>query len=154
MKNAVLFVSMFLGALEARADGFRCQTADESLNITVYNQTSRDAGTRNAAVLIVSDPTVATGNRTIARFTADETLDNTGSSYDARVDLRYKDSNRRGEYIGGTRLGELRTINLDVAFSYANPVVEGSDLPAVLTLVKRDGDEIVLDATCARYLAN
>lgn len=153
MKNVALAVSMLvLGAAQANADGFVCQTADGSVNVKAYNQTIPTKGTRNAAVLVVSDPAINYGNKTIARFTAGHTVVNTGSSYLANVDLRYNDSSRKGELIGGTKLGQLKQIKLDVDFSYAAPIEEGTDLDATITLVKRDGNAVELPAICSRYL--
>lgn len=155
MKHIALALSMLvLGAVEAKADGFVCQSNDGSLNIKAYNQTSPVAGTRNAAVLIASDPAVNVGNKTIARFTAGRTLANTSSSYVANVDLRFNDSSRKGELIGGTKLGELKQIKLDVDFSYATPVGNAEELDGTITLVKRNGEVIDLAATCSRYLKN
>jgi hypothetical protein len=153
MKHVALTLSMLvLGAAQAKADGFVCQAADGSLNLRAFNQTAPAAGTRNSAVLIVSDPGVSFGRKTIARFTAGHTLVSQGSSYIANVDLRFNDSNRKGELIGGTKLGELKQIKLDVDFSYAAPVGVGQDVDAQITLTKRNGGKIGLPATCTRYL--
>ena len=153
MKHVALTLSMLvLGAVQAKADGFVCQSTDGSLNLRAFNQTSPVAGTRNSAVLIVSDPAVSFGRKTIARFTAGHTLANTGSTYLANVDLRFNDSNRKGELIGGTKLGELKQIKLDVDFSYAAPVPAGQEVDAQITLTKRNGEKIGLPATCSRYL--
>lgn len=153
MKHVALTLSMLvLGAVQAKADGFVCQSDDGSLNLRAFNQTAPVAGTRNAAVLIVSDPTVSFGRKTIARFTAGHTLANAGSTYLANVDLRYNDSGRKGELIGGTKLGELKQIKLNVAFSYALPIPAGQDVDALITLTKRSGEKIALPASCTRYL--
>jgi hypothetical protein len=145
-------------AAVAQADGFECQTQDSAaraLTVKVYDNTTAEAGTRNAAVLVLSDPAVAAGRKTIARFTdVNSTLANSGATYVANVDLRFNDSGRKGELIGGTKLGELDQIVLDVAFSFAAPVEAGDVVPAKLTLIKRNGDEIELDLDCARYLKN
>jgi hypothetical protein len=136
----------------AFADGFVCTSGD--LKVKVYNQTNPNAGTRNAAVMILSDESVQQGNKTIAKFTAPQTLSNDAASYTAKVDLRYGNSNRAGEYIAGTRLGQIDTITLDVEFSYNTPVDSGDYAMGLLTVVKRNGDVTELDMDCERYLRN
>jgi hypothetical protein len=139
----------------ARADGFNCQTVDGDLNIKVYNHTDAADGTRSSAVMVLSDPAVGAGRKTIAKFTdSNETLTNVGASYETRVDLRFNDSGRKGELIAGTKIGYLKTISVDVAFSYNQPVSHGTELEGTLTLVKRDGSEITRDLVCKRYLKN
>src|SRR5690606_26877325 len=97
--------------------------------------------------------TVQYGRKTIARFDADNSvLNNSGATYGAKVDLRYSDSTRSGENIGGTKLGQLDMIYLDIDFSYGRPVEAGEIVEGVLTLVKRNGQEIELDVDCERYL--
>lgn len=152
MKNVILAFAMLALGAQAKADGFVCQTNDGALNIRAFNKTQPEKGTRNAAVIVVSDATVAYGNKTIARFDADNTAKNSGALYTGKVDLRYNDSSRKGELIGGTKLGELKIIKLGVDFSYAAPVEESAELDATLILIKRDGDVIELPTTCARYL--
>ncbi len=152
-----LVLTMSVSALStaALADGFECQAPTGDLNVKAYNSTHAGEGTRNAAVLILSNPQISSGRKTIARFTdVNGTLANSGASFEADVDLRYNDSARKGELIGGTKLGELDTITLDVAFSYGSPVEAGAELPGKLTLVKRNGDLIELDLVCTRYLKN
>ena len=154
-KIAIAAVSVMVLAASgaARADGFVCQTVEGDLNVKVFNKTRASEGTRNAAVMVLSDPAVSGGRKTIARFTdANETLANEGARYTANVDLRFNDSERKGELIGGTKLGHLKTIDLDVAFSYADPVADEAGIEGVLTLTKRNGEVITLDLDCARYL--
>ena len=153
MKTFVTMISMMVAA-PAMADGFVCTTLSGDLNVKLYNQTAPEAGTRNAAVMVLSDPAVSGGRKTIARFKSENTLSNAGSMYAAKVDLRFNDSNRAGEYIGGTRLGELKTILADIEFSYADPIAAGEETKGLLTLIKRNGAVIELDMSCERYLKN
>ena len=154
MKNIVFVLAMTLSST-VFADGFVCESNEENLNIKVYNQTQPQLGTRNAAVMVVSDPRVASGRATIATFeSADSLLTNDSSTYTSLVDLRYKNSNRKGENIAGTKLGELKYIVLHVNFSYAHPVAVGTRLAGEVTLVKRSGETIPVDMVCFRYLKN
>ena len=152
---APMFIAALTLASQAKADGFICTSSDGSLTVKVYDHVTPAAGTRNAAVLVVSDNNVGAGNKTIARFTdVHRTLTNQGASYDAKVDLRFNDSGRKGELIGGTKLGQLANILLDVDFSFAEPVDAGDQVDGYLTLVKRDEQIITFDVVCTRYLKN
>ncbi len=148
---AVLAIATF--SASAHADGFNCQTVGGDLNVKVYNHTNPEVGTRVAAVMVVSDPAVKFGRKTIARFTqVHGVLENRASKYEANVDLRFNDSSRKGELILGTKLGQLDAIIADIDFSYAAPVADGQLVSGKLVLVKRNGDRINADLSCARYL--
>ncbi len=156
MKKTMFAVIMtVLVTVNAKADGFKCQSVDGDLNVKVYNHTDPSAGTRVASVMVLSDAAVQSGSKTIATFTeVSSLLNNSGASYDAKVDLRYKNSRRGGEYIGGTRLMFIDTISLDVDFAYNLPVPAGKQLDATLTIAKRDGELTSIEMTCERYLKN
>jgi hypothetical protein len=150
--KTVLFALTIAAASMAQASGFVCET-ESGLNIKVYNHTDSNQGTRKAAVMIISDSFVGGGNKTIARFTGvKQTLKSKSQTYVANVDLRFADSRNAGELIGGTKLGQLDEIVLDVMFSYASPVAAGTEVPATLTLVKRNGQSIEEEVSCVRYL--
>lgn len=141
-----------LSATQAMADGFTCKTYDGTLAIKVYNKTQPSEGTRNAAVMILSDAGVAYGNKTIAKFTAEGTLENSGAEYDASVDLRRVDSSRKGENILGTKLGNVASISVQVDFKYNAPVPHGTELFGLVTIGKRDGSYVSEKMDCFRYL--
>lgn len=152
MKHAIMTL-ILMAATPAFADGFRCNTVFGDLNVKVYNHTQPEEGTRNVATMIISDPSVQYGRKTIAKFSdINNTLSSKSAVYEAKVDLRFVDSRRGGENIGGTKLAELKKIIVDVDFSYANPVEDEAELPGTLTLVKRDGEELSSDLDCVRYL--
>lgn len=154
MKNLIVIAATLIST-SVLADGFRCETKD-GLKIKVYNQTNPAMGTRNPAVMVLSDRDVATsGLKTVAVLEAPKTLTSAeGTQYVGRVDLRFKNSNRKGEYLLGTRLGYIKTITLDVDFSFANPVAFGSQVNALVKVAKRNGKKYSVDATCERYLKN
>ncbi len=154
MKTLFVLAAVLVSA-NAHADGFTCEATRDSLAVTVYNHTQPSEGTRNAAVMVVSDPSLQFGNKTVARFSdVNSTLSNRGAFYVADVDLRFNDSGRKGELIGGTKLGQLKHIKLDVDFSYGEPVNAGDVVPALLSLIKRNGDTIEISMNCSRYLKN
>jgi len=153
--KAFIVIAAILASSAAKADGFVCQTVEGDLNVKVYNQVQPEQGTRNAAVMIVSDPSIRAGNKTIAKFSAaNGTLTSRQMMYVADVDLRFTDSSRVGELISGTKLGELTEISLNVDFAYspASTMAAGEETAAELKLVKRNGAVITRDVVCSRYL--
>lgn len=154
MKNTLTLIALSLLSSTAFADGFLCST-EEGLNVKVFNHSSASEGTRKVAKMIVSNEFVQAGNKTIATFSdVKGTVASYKQTYVANVDLRFKESNRKGELVGDTKLGELDLIILSVDFSYDQPVEKGIQLSGWLTLVKRDGEEFAYEATCTRYLKN
>ncbi len=154
MKNLMIVLAALIST-SAFADGFVCQSNDGELKVKAYHHVNAMDGTRNAAVMILSDNTIQYGNKTIAKFeSAEGLLDNNGSLYTANVDLRFNNTGRQGELIGGTKLGQLDQVQLVVPFSYADPVAHGEEMISTLILIKRDGSKIFIDMTCERYLKN
>lgn len=153
MKFAIVLAA--LTATAAHADGFNCQTEAGDLVIKAYNNTQAAEGTRNAAVMIFSDPSVGAGKKTIARFSdANETVRNVGATYEAKVDLRFNDSSLGGRNIGGTKLRFIDTLTLEVAFNYNHPIASGESVEGTLTVLKRNGEELSHAVECTRYLKN
>ena len=149
--KAVLAALVLLATSAAHADGFRCQTKEGDLNIRIYNETN--GATRNASVMVLSDPFVQHGNKTIAVFRAENSvLGQTGARYVANVDLRYNESGRGGENVGGTKLRYLKHIVVDLDFNYARPVAGGSMVQGIVTFLKRDGGDSFQEVVCHRYL--
>ncbi|GIL17748.1 MAG: hypothetical protein BroJett040_14990 [Oligoflexia bacterium] len=153
MKSVLTIATLLVGSM-AFADGFVC-TSESGLNVKVFHHTQPEMGTRTAAIMVISDSQVGGGNKTIAKFTdVKGTLSSSHLTYVGNVDLRFADSRKKGELIGGTKLGQLDTIELDVNFSYMNPLENGELTEATLTLNKRNGDQIIEAAQCVRYLKN
>ncbi|MEQ1875589.1 MAG: hypothetical protein ABL958_03020 [Bdellovibrionia bacterium] len=151
--KALIATLIMIGSVSAQADGFKCETLERDLNVQVFHKVMPTDGTRNVAVMVISDPAVNQGRKTIARFQEiNGVVNNSSATYSAKVDLRYADSKAGGELISGTKLGQLATIGLRVAFSYARPIRDGEQVPARLSLVKRDGQLIRRDLSCTRYL--
>jgi hypothetical protein len=159
MKKTILFLSAIaslatLASSAAMADGFVCKSED-GLTIKMFNHVQPAAGTRNGAVMILSDDSIQYGRKTIARFTdVKGTLSNSGAFYGANVDLRFNDSSRKGELVLGTKLGELDRVYVDVAFSYGAPVSAQELLVGTVTATKRNGEILEQSLECSRYLKN
>jgi hypothetical protein len=59
-----LFIALLLTlSVNAFADGFKCEQLIHTLKIKVYNNTQPTEGTRNPAVMVLSDSSVAFGKK-------------------------------------------------------------------------------------------
>lgn len=154
MKTIITTLAIIASATIAKADGFVCQS-DEGLVVKVYNHTDANMGTRTGAVMILSDAYVSDGRKTIATFdAASGLLSSKGSAYSALVDLRFTNSSRKGELIGGTKLGFISELNLYVNHTYGQEMLNYEETEGVLEIVKRNGEVSVIDLICNRYLKN
>ncbi len=154
MKHLVILATLVLSQA-ALADGFYCQNEQADLNIQIFNHINADMGTRTGSVMVLSDPRVNEGRKTIAKFSdVNSTLTSYSSVYNAKVDLRYSDSRAKGENIGGTKLGELDHVIVGLNFSYQKPLSNGQRLTGVVRYVKRNGDIWTQNLRCTRYLKN
>jgi hypothetical protein len=155
---AALFLqaSLALFASTAHAEVFSCQSVDQDTRIEVYFDApiaNDDRGPRARAV-VASDPTVSPRRSLIARFDAvDGLVNNSGSVVVAYVDLNNPKSSHKGERIGGTRLGSLRSILIDIDHSYQEAVVDGARLSASVVYTKTTGEELQQDFDCIRYIS-
>ncbi len=155
MKTILLTLIAMTASLNVHADGFKCVDQNETLGIKLYNHTHPTSGTRNAAIMVLSDLRVQQGRKTIATFEeTDSLLNNSGAYYQANVDLRYSNSNRAGENILGTKLGYIDSIKVAVRFNYSEPTADGETIPGKVIITKRNGSRIVQDLVCKRYLKN
>ncbi len=143
---------MAIGSV-AIADGYRCH--DDDINVAVYNHVKQELETSNGAVMILSDPRISEGRKTIATFSdAKNTLSNKANYYVGKVDLRVTESGRAGELILGTKLGKLKKITLSILVDDQSAMVEGEETDGTLTLHKRNGDVEFREMICTRYLSN
>lgn len=160
MKNSILAVMVLGMASVAQADGFICEAQDSGLSIKIFNKTQPTDGTRVAAVMVISDPAINTPNKTIVKFSSEnENLEYQGyGKFEAQVDLRYNDSARKGENIAGTKLGQLKTIVLDLRFAYTTDstilAAIANEVPGRITYNKRNGEVRSEKVSCSRYLKN
>jgi len=151
MKQIITVIALLAGS-SAYADGFVCTNVDGDLKIKVFNHVQPEVGTRTGAIMIVSDPTISHGRKTIATFNDASLLQNEGASYMSKVDLRFSNSNRSGESVGGSKLGNLKEIILDVDFLYGDNLQDGDITEGTAILVRRSGSTLYHDMECVRYL--
>jgi hypothetical protein len=152
MKTVFAMIAVLFGS-QAFADGFVCENLQQGIRVKVFNHTQAEDGTRNAAIMVVSDLTVKNGRKTIATFEdSDSLLTNDGATYTSKVDLRFSGSDRKGELLLGTKLGEVKFMILDIDYSYAAPVEDGAIVDGEFILKQRDGEVIRTNVICIRYL--
>lgn len=152
MKAVVAMIAVLFGS-QAFADGFVCENLQQGIRVKVYNHTQSEEGTRNASIMIISDLTVKNGRKTIATFEdSDSLLTNDGATYTSKVDLRFSGSERKGELLLGTKLGEVKFMILDIDYSFNYPVENGAIVDGEFILKQRNGNVIRTDVVCTRYL--
>ncbi|HVK60759.1 MAG TPA: hypothetical protein VM432_04375 [Bdellovibrionales bacterium] len=156
LKNILLLASIVSMAPNAFASGFNCTSVDQDTMIeVVFTPIHPDGSHREPRVkqMTVSDPNVTEPFRHIATFLAsDGLLTNEGGSIEAIVDLRFPGSSRKGERLGGTKLGALKTITLNIDFTYTEPTSNGAHYAAEATYVKRNGEEFQQDFDCVLFM--
>lgn len=146
-------VALVLSPVSAFADGFRCETPNDSLVIKIYNNTSAEIGTRVPAKVIVSDSRRNFGNKTIATFDgADGLIESDGAKYLVNVDGRFSGSDRGGEDIAGTKLRYLKTMNVRIAYNFSRPLEDGTRVSGNVVFTKTNGEKTFRQLVCARYL--
>jgi len=153
----IALVSIASIGSSAFADGFRCQGLTFGTKIEVYNQLKPSQGTRNVNIMIVSDPVLAKGERTIATFSQDQNLIiQKGATYIATVDSRFKTVKDGDRKIADTMLSELSTIQLTVNFNYTTdtPSKNGEKYSALITYTHENGATSSENASCIRYKKN
>ncbi|MEI2637768.1 MAG: hypothetical protein V9F03_02030 [Microthrixaceae bacterium] len=157
MKTTMMVLFGMIATTAAKADGFICEGQKTGLVFKMYNHTQAVDGTRSGAIMIISDPAVAYGNKTIAIFSdAKNTLSSKNVVYTGKVDLRVIETSRKGENIAGTKLGELASIKAHIFFNYFSdtPSVEGDEVKGLVSYMKRNGEYTQERLACARYKKN
>ncbi|MEO5666846.1 MAG: hypothetical protein ABIR96_02180, partial [Bdellovibrionota bacterium] len=131
-------------------DGFVCDSTHESLRVQVYNRTQPGDGTRNVAVMVLSDPSLPRGERTLKRFEADnDTLANQGATYTAIVQRQLQVMSDRQAL--GVQLGQIQELALSIDFSYRSPVTQNDVVSGVLQITQVNGDQLWVDMDCHHY---
>lgn len=145
-----------------------CVSVDGDTELDILFQMEEDR--YRGVWMVASDPTVAPENSEIARFEADEgLLSNSDTLVVAHVDPRNPKTGRKGERIGGTVLGALKLIMLDLdvdlfelnasatadgalSANASGVTVATTGVPAKFsaqaTYFKRNGDQHVQDFDC------
>lgn len=132
-----------------------CVSVDQNVRIEIaYSTSSQVSSSALGSVesMAVIDPTVSERHQLVAKFVANDgqwrVLDAHDNTITAYVDLRYPGSSRKGERIGGTVLGALEMIQVDLDFTYRDWIDSGARLSAVVTYGKRNGEKLHQDFDC------
>ena len=134
--NRFIITLALVASSVSMATTYTCDSSEGDLRAKLSFSDDAETG-----ALILSNPKIGDGNKTIVAF--EEAALNLDGQVQAtgKVDFRESDR-RRGELIGGTKLGVLKSISLTV---YEN---EEGKLEGELKLSKRKGRPIYLDLSC------
>ncbi len=162
MKTIMFLLATLITTAPAFADGFRCEGVNTGIQIKIFNYTDYSMGTRTPAVMVVADPTVRSPSKTVAIFKHEnQNLSYLGNGlFEGQVDLRYSETGRKGENIAGTKLGYLKSIQVQLfsefgrKFSYekADDFKNNEILDARYYYLKRNGEILEEKAVCKRYI--
>lgn len=151
--KSIILAALALAPVSALADGFRCETPNDTLVIKIYNNTDARIGTRVPARIIVSDSRRNFGRKTIATFDgAKGLIESDGAKYLVNVDGRFSGVDRGGEDIAGTKLKYLKSMNMRIAFNFDRPLEDGARVVGHVVFAKTNGERIFRQLVCARYL--
>jgi hypothetical protein len=104
-----------------------------------------------ALAMRVSDPNVSVERQEIAFFDAqDGMLSTNGTEFIGYVSDFHPLTGRRGERIGGTVLGALKEVSLEVDVDFTQEPGLRKRHAAVATYLKKNGEELVQDLDCRR----
>jgi hypothetical protein len=124
----------------------------DSLDGDTHFQVGLEEGGLNEAPtaldMFVYDPTVSEANSLIAHFDSEDgLLNNTNGVLVGYIDPKNPKTGRKGERIGGTRLGALRSVmldlNIDLISKRSRKAYSGQAI-----YLKKNGDQLVQDLTC------
>jgi hypothetical protein len=164
--SALSLLSLFVGAPTALANPFEqemviCQGLDGDVvfEILVEKPKASAVSTPRALAMRISDPTVSPDREEIALFDAqDKQLTSevvgTASSSIVRVtgvvDLKNPLTGRKGERVGGTVLGALHSITVDLEMDFDEVVTPRKRHAGIVTYLKKNGEELTQDLDCRR----
>jgi hypothetical protein len=104
-----------------------------------------------ALAMRVSDPNVSEERQEIAFFDAqDGMLSTNGNEFVGHVSDFHPLTSRRGERIGGTVLGALKQVALEVEIDFTQEPGPRKRHAAMATYLKKNGEELVQDLDCRR----
>lgn len=128
-----------------------CQGVDGEVTFEMLIDIPNPTDSPQALAMRVSDPNVSVERSEIAMFEfADGLLNNTGSVLVGYVDLANPKTGRKGERIGGTTLGQLRSVMVTLDIDFNRPSASGQRHSAQAVYLKKIGEELVQDLDCLR----
>jgi hypothetical protein len=141
-----------VASLSLAAPGEPLMILCDSLDGDTHFQVELDEGGPDEAPTALDmyayDPTVSEPHSIIAHFDAEDgLLNNTNGVLVGYVDPKNPKTGRKGERIGGTRLGALRSVmldlNIDLIAKRSRKAYSGQAI-----YLKKNGDQLLQDLTC------
>lgn len=130
-----------------------CDSVDGDVRFDLFMELGRKVTeSPKALAMVVLDPTVDEARAEVARFeAADGLLSNSNGVVTGYIDLKNPDTSRKGERVGGTVLGALRSITVDLDIDFSVVPTGSKRYSAQAMFFKRNGEEHVQDLDCVRY---
>lgn len=128
-----------------------CNGVDGDIRFELLVEIPNTTDSPNALSLRAIDPNVSETRAEIALFEASEgLLNNNSGAVVGYVDATNPKTGRKGERIGGTQLGRLRSVilSLDIDFDVAAPPSKKYSAQALY--LKKSGEQLVQDLDCTR----
>ena len=134
-----------------RQEKVSCEGVDGEVRFEMVIEIPNESDSPQALSMRVSDPNVSKERSEIASFEyADGLLNNTGGVLVGYVDLSNPKTGRKGERIGGTTLGQLRSVMVTLDIDFNSAFVAGKVSSAQAVYLKKIGEELVQDLDCVR----
>lgn len=133
---------------------FTCTSVDENMVIEAFDVVEgAGAGAFvEASGMRVLNPTLEQERRFVAEFRADDgVLSVSDNALVGQVDAEKARLGAPGKRVGGTRLGLLRTISLEIDLSYADRVGGSAVYSGHAIYLKRNGQTFEEDFDCVRH---
>lgn len=105
-----------------------------------------------ALAMRISDPNVSAEREEIAFFDrADGLLVTDGLQFTGLVSDAHPLTSRRGERVGGTVLGALQKVSVELDIDFTESISPRKRHAATVTYIKKIGEELVQDLDCRRH---
>jgi hypothetical protein len=134
-----------------RQEKVSCEGVDGEVRFDMIIEIPNESDSPQALAMRVSDPNVSNDRAEIATFEfSDGLLNNNGGVLVGYVDLSNPKTGRKGERIGGTTLGQLRSVMVSLDIDFNSSFTAGKRYSAQAVYLKKIGEELVQDLDCVR----
>ena len=150
-----IFLALLLfSSTPAFAAGYVCLSVDRDTQVVI----DIDPSMTHAKLVTFIDPSLSASARTVAKF-SDETLMTEATGGGLRFSSKVAaDIEHPGKHLGGTRLGLLSEISLEVLTVAENArlkiLTEGTMYAAQAVYTKKTGQTLTQDFDCALFLGD
>lgn len=151
LTHALIGLCAVVFAQHVSAEVIQCDGVDGDVRFEVnVAPNEQDPTALKVISLRVSDPNVSEARTEVALFEAADGLVNaSGDVVVGYVDATNPKTGRKGERIGGTTLGQLRSIMLRFDVGLIEATSSGKKHSAEVSYLKKMGRELVQDLDCA-----